>query len=240
VACALKLGDPVTYRGESLPTIWLQADLAGVTYPVRIDPTTTITGDASIDDACLSISVPDANIGLGASMLSPAALNSTSVVRLNSVSLIPDGTLTAFRYYAKSFAAAGGCTAYLVKDANTWVEGTKNGAIEIGSCCYNYAKYNSQGWAGSAGCKTSGTDYFADASPPTKSGFVNGLNEWALPVSWPQQWKSGAVVNNGFVLIQVSTGAWLFQNHTTPVGRFEIDYTPVGGMPLSVILGRRL
>src|SRR5574343_1489778 len=82
-------------------------------------------------------------------------------------SAIPSGLILGMRLnmYSQYFTdfVLENVYIYLIKDANTWVEGTSGGGIQAGSACWNYCKYNTQNWAGSVGCSTSGTDYFADA-----------------------------------------------------------------------------
>lgn len=65
--------------------------------------------------------------------------------------------------------------------------------------CWNYAKYNTQAWAGSIGCGTAGTDY--DANTFTHSIITgSGWQTVSLNPTWLTNWRDGIWVNNGFRL----------------------------------------
>ena len=56
--------------------------------------------------------------------------------------------------------AKSGINVYAIKPVNAgWVEGTAQWAVQTGSSCWNYTKYNTETWAGSVGCGTTGVDY---------------------------------------------------------------------------------
>lgn len=257
IRCWLRAGDGVTYRGQSLPSIWLElepADLVGATYPITVDPTTTISGASAIDDNWILYrqGYTDENTNYGGSAsaitwygvgVSGGTWFDYGLVRISSVSLIPSGTYNAFRFSVMAYASASTpvVNVYRITDANTWVEGTLNGGVQVGSSCWSYAKYNTQPWAGSAGCSTSGVDYDADASPPSITVTPGQRKSFNLPVSWLSAWKSGARVNNGFTVRAAGYYPRLYSSDSTSPNNayFEIDYTPSSGGPLGYYYRRR-
>ena len=244
VRCTLRAGSGVVYRGETLPTVWIDvnsADLVGATYPVIIDPTTTITGSSAIEDAWIPSNSSDRNYGSSGILIYYGIGVSNYLDRglmRFSAALIPSGTLNAFRLSVKSYSNANPApvNVYRVADANTWVEGTQNGATETGSCCWTHAKYDTQPWAGSVGCSTSGTDYDADASPPSITIVPGTRQNFNLRTAWLSEWKSGARINNGIILISTSYYPRLYSSDQASPNNayFEIDYTPAS-CPLPVI-----
>lgn len=171
-------------------------------------------------------------------------LDRRSLLRVGT-SAIPDGYITGFRYYIYRYPFSactqpGNVDFYVIKDANDWVEGTSwGGPPESGASCWNYVKYDTQGWAGSGGCGLSGTDYDADGSPPTHafSPFISGppeLKVIPLDPAWPTAWKSPTRLNNGIFLRERSgvAGASFMgasSEHATDPSYFEIDYEPPAG-----------
>ena len=98
--------------------------------------------------------------------------------------------------------------------------------------CWNWAKYNTQAWLGSAGCATSGTDY--EPTELSTGVSINGGNTGtyaflapALPVF--EGWKAGTYPNEGMVGIRTGSGRWYVgsSEHATSPQFFEIDYTEV-------------
>ena len=245
VRCTLRAGSGVVYRGENLPTVWIDvnsADLVGATYPVTIDPTTTITGSSAIEDNNLRTGGANNN-NWGASAYLNITYDNNGVMRF-SASLIPAGTLTAFRLSIYTTTGTGNgaqLNVYFIKDANTWVEGTKNGTVETGSSCWQYAKYNTQSWAGSLGCSKSGTDYDANASPPTMTLTVNARQpSLALPVAWVTAWRDATRVNNGIVIRGVaSLSPFFYSSDQAPPQNayFEIDYAASCPLPVIGMVG---
>jgi len=198
---------------------------------------------ASIEDAMIPSDIYanynyGGSTGLGLGCGSPASRIFRFVMRLDETE-IPDGVLTGFRVRMTRTSHANSqngntLEAYIIKSANDWVEGTTGGgAPESGACCWNYAKYTSQSWAGSAGCGTSGTDYDADASPPSfsYSSYTTGPD---VPISieldpaWPTAWRDGRD-NEGILFKandEVSSLTQIFFHSTegTTPPYFEIDY----------------
>lgn len=171
--------------------------------------TTTIT---AIEDAFI-VSSGDTNKNFGATgyffigRLFTSYIN-RAVMRVDATK-IPQGKITAVRLYIYKAADAnslydGYINCFKVKDANTWVVGTANGAVQAGSVCYAYAKYDTQAWAGGSntGCGVSGTDYFTDSNPPS-TAFTAAETGWKvvnLKPHWFSEWRDNVGVNNGFVI----------------------------------------
>lgn len=244
VSVTMTAGDPVTIRSRTYRTVWVelaQADQDERPLPITIDPTVTISGTAAIEEASLISSVPDGNFGANTNIW--AGRTGTDIrrwlVRLLSANL-PAGEAASFRlslYRTPSSGSTVGGTlnAYIVSAANTWIEGTAaNNLPEAGSSCWNYAKYNTQAWAGSAGCATSGTDYDADSAPPALAytAYTSGAEYLAtLPLipSWVESWLAGRA-NNGIFLREATEadGTYaIWRSSEAPAGSkpyFEIDY----------------
>ena len=237
VRVALVQAASVTVGGNTLPTFRVvpnAADLAAATYPVTIDPTTTVSGTTDITDANLRSGSPTNNYGGNVASLGIYSATSTrrNVVLKAATSAIPDSsnTIDAVRVIVKENLAAGAtCTAYLIQPANTWVEGNSNGSNESGACDWSYAKDASQAWAGSAGCMTSGTDY--DASGVSVVITSLGTITTTLTTSWGTTWQTSAN-NNGILIINPSAGASLLGIVCSEGGAgapyFEFDYTAGG------------
>ena len=254
VAC-VAAPDIVTAKG-TFPTFRLvpnATDLASAVYPVRIDPTATISGTTAIEDNLMrSLVAGNTQLlnyggfeGHGVGYEGASAVQ-REVVRVAAAS-IPAGTISAFRFLPYRYSqaietAAGTLLAYIIKDANTWVEGTASGAQQAGSSCWAYAKLTSQAWAGSAGCDTSGTDYDADASPPSLAfdAYSSGpdvLQTMVLEAAWATAWRDGARVANGFLLLnqtETTAGSYWSARSTEAASNqptFEIDYSVIASKP---------
>lgn len=212
----------------------------------RLSGTTTLTvsGAANIDDNYLhgGSAADDQNNGGSTILAMGGASGDTyrTVIRIATAS-IPAGSITGFRikFYHESSAAStgsGNIDFYIIKNANAWVEGTQNGAAEVGSSDYTHTTHATASWAGSAGCGLSGTDYDADASPPTLaySPYAAGVPVQVtvtLPAAWALAWKQGTRTNNGFLIKSRSEAGGQFflagssDDGTNPV-TFEFDYSP--------------
>jgi hypothetical protein len=201
---------------------------------IVIDPTVVISGTTDIEDASAYGPNPDINMGGRADVWvrGNSALddnNQSGLVRV-AASAIPAGTinLVTFSSYKTNTVASGSVEHHRIVDANDWVEGTQSFAIEVGSCCANYAKYNTQTWAGGLGsrCLVSGTDYDADASPPTQTNLTVGAQSIALPNVWFSDWRDSVRVANGFVMHAFSINNFNIQStEGTNPPTFTIDYT---------------
>lgn len=235
--------DIVTPRG-TLPTFRIvpnATDLASAVYPVTVDPTTTISGTTNVEDALLYSLGVYVNYNWGSYTVNFVGGDNgsgyfTTVMRI-ATSAIPAGTLTGFRLLTTAQVRNGNGMApvYIIKDANTWVEGTGNGSgSQTGACSWNYAKHSTQAWAGVAGCSMSGTDYDADASPPSISWGPNNpavpsLDTWTLKPQWATDWRDAVRTNNGIILKGLDLGYYNQFNSTEAASAqpyFEVDYTP--------------
>jgi len=208
--------------------IRMAVDVTGATYPVFVDPTATISGTANIDDASTRSSGANNNYG-GHSALYCRSSDYKGLLLAVSTGSIPAGTISAFRWhYNVANQNSTTVTAYRVLPANTWVEGSGTGAApETGACCHNYAKHDTQAWAGSAGCLTSGTDYDASgvAIPnPTTYAFESAT----LDSAWPTGWRDATFANTGMVLHNAGTSLLGVHssNHPGTPCYFEIDHAP--------------
>ncbi len=194
-------------------------------------PTVTISGTTDIEDNFIweAASVGNGNEGGRIQVFSNAAVGNRSwVIFRVRTAAIPSGIITGFRLLFGPTNSGRLYNAYRFTDANTWVEGTGVGGTgpEIGASCWNFAKYNTQAWAGSAGAMTSGVDYTADASPPNVTTTTSRMT-LVLPPAWASEWKSGSRVNNGFVLQTTGSGFHAFSatEDSSNQPTFEIDYT---------------
>lgn len=238
----------ITVGGRTYPTVRvvpLAADLETATYPVTVDPTTTISGTTDIQDALMNASGATLNYGgqssqygvqVGVQNLTGS--NRRTLLRL-AASAIPAGTLTALRscltrYSYSGCTVAGQINWYICTDASAWVEGSSTAALENGACCWGHAVYNTLAW-NTAGCGGSGTDYDADADPPTTAfaAYTTGdpvLFTTTLDVAWAQAWKAASRVNNGMVIMEPSASngkAFLAASSEYSANQpyFEVDYT---------------
>lgn len=218
-------------------------DLASAVLPLYIDPTTTISGTAAIEDTQLRADAAS-NLNFGGRVNMYCSLNLwIPLIRVTQASL-PDGSYTAARLKAYCEEHSGGGaktpTAYQVSSANTWVEGSKDYAVEVGACSWGHAKHDTQAWAGSAGCQTANVDYITTGST-TISVTGTGAFTATLPTAWFAAWKSGAVVANGFML---DDGVYYFAisstESATPARRpyFEIDYSTASPHAASMLARR--
>lgn len=217
-------------------------DLASVGYAenIVIDPTTTID-DSSIDDNYIKKDLGSNNYGAATGLgirYAGASIIWKTLIRFDE-SLIPAGTITdlTMNYTINFVGTAGSPSVYRVADANyNWVEGTANNTSQAGSSCWDYLAYDAStptSWAGSAGLETSGTDYIADASPPTIDGTSTGAKSTsfgATGASWCEYWRDNANTNGG-MLIDPNDGpnvyiAFRATEYATVDDRpsFDIDY----------------
>lgn len=181
-------------------------DLAGAVLPVVIDPDTVISGTTDIEDSFIP---QTGTANYGAAVYVACGSNGTHVSGLYrlATAALPAGAITGFTHYVHNWgypAETANVRYMAVTPANTWVEGTANGTEQIGSTGWNHCITTSQAWAGSAGCSTIGTDTHSEASYTTYDSsptvMTEGDRSLALTPSWVSNWKSGAWVNNGFLI----------------------------------------
>lgn len=210
-------------------------DLNNAILPAMYDPTATISGPTAIEDTYLngtSSGVKDNNYGGSGWIVIgyPPVGSFVPIVRIDKT-LIPPGSITDFRWVLNIGTLQANKTAaiYFVTDANTWVVGTSNGALEIGACDWNHTKHATETWAGGpAGCRTSGTDYDEDGSPPTFSLGSYGWVTAILKTAWATNWRNNTRANNGLVCMSDITtniyARWYPCSDATYPQYFTINY----------------
>jgi hypothetical protein len=219
-------------------------DLASAVLPLEIEPTTTISGTANIQDALINGNGPDNNYGGWDRCYLGGNDAYKTLVRVNKTQ-IPSGSLTGFRFFVYPTTVSVSpfnAVSYAVKDANNWVEGTASIAPQTGSCCWNRTAYNTTSWAGSAGCGTSGTDYDADSSPPSSDLYpASAFHAITLKPAWATAWRDDTRTNNGALLRHTSSATAVFQStensNSAQTPYVEIDYA-LGGA--ASMLARRI
>lgn len=163
-------------------------DMASAIGTVKLDPTTVISGTTALEDSFLSGRF-DTNENRGGT----SSFNITKDTNLNprcvvaritqsqAASVIPAETITGWSYWSSfgtNFTSGTGCDMRIgyIKDGNDWFEGTADGIQQVGSCCFNYAKYNTQLWNGGAlGCKVNGSDVDSTEEFVSVFGFSSTL-----------------------------------------------------------------
>ncbi len=213
-----------------------QEDLDGAIWPVMCDPTVEIGGTTDVEDNFIwgRSGIQNYNFGIRDPMFLGFFLGTgTALIRIANISSIPSGTITGFRLFLN--VTTGGTVttaAYFITDANDWVEGTTEDEIEVGASCYNYAKYDTQSWAGLVGCRQSGVDFDTDPNPP-EHDIVFGFNTFVLDPSWPPLWRDSIRAPNGVRFFRLSGDAFFNFRSTEALSNplyFEIDYDiPTGG-----------
>lgn len=230
--CTLEKGT-VTIKNkvyDTLEVVQNFADRAAATFPCRYDPTST-TPYTSIQDTRL---VQGSHNNYGAStqlsVVGQSGARQRALFRMASATL-PSGTINDARLYVYATADGGhDIVAYKVVTTKQWVVGTANGAVQAGSCDWYDIVDNTTQWA-TAGMG-SGTDYVADASPPTlATGFtLNTYQHWHLPAAWIVDWRNTPANNQGCVLFDNTNAAGVFTCRSCDyVGTnpyLEVDYTP--------------
>jgi len=246
VACTMVVGEKVAGRDTIVVTPNAD-DLTSVGYAenIVIDPTATISGTSAIEDSQLS-QVGNLNNNYGGSVLlsnkDTSGIESRPIFRITDGNF-PEGTITDFKWIMRAGLTVETFSGevYKFKPANNWVEGTTNGtAPEIGANCWTFLAYDASSptnWAGSAGAGTSGTDYFADVSPPILSGDTTAVGDpltTTLPTAWVTDWRDTPSNNQGFIVNPTggSTNGRMGSTENSNSAThptFEIDYTAGGG-----------
>ncbi len=243
----------VTVGQRTLPVGKIEAhadDWASAVFPVYVNnPTVTITGLTDIHDTTLANGAyADNNYGQFTSLdLSNFDYRAKSLIKIQT-SALPAGSVSSFSctLYAWLWSSSPKTVDfYCVEAANTWVQGTKLGSPEVGSCCWNKLTYNTDNWAGSAGLSTSTTDYKTPADGTvTRTG--TGSFTVSLLTSRVPAWEQGTTTNNGLLIDgptadSVSWSLTRSTDHGTAGQRpkFDITYTTGPAFPYSVLMGRR-
>jgi hypothetical protein len=234
IRCSFSPAGTVSYLGITCPTFRITpnaTDLATAVYPVEIDPTATLSGTSAIEDAMIHGVNTTLNYGGSTSFSVDAGTPTRSLLRLVTAA-IPAGLHSAFRLYMYHSTNGRTVRAYFVSDANaTWVEGTVATQAQTGSCCWAYKAYHATtptAWAGSAGLGTSGTDYDADASPPSCTTIAgNAYLVLNLRYAWSQAWKNATRANGGIRLVCAAGADGINSTENASNQPYaEIDYSP--------------
>lgn len=161
-------------------------------------------------DTVVSSGAPDANYGGWALMLTDANAIQKILIRFD-LSSIPAGsvcTAASIKLTPKDNDSAHDLSVYKITDANgDWVEGNKIIQTGSGMSCWNYKKYNTDAWAGSAGLATAGTDYI-NTVIASFSGATTANTQIEIPFNADgllilESWF-GDATNNGFLLTDTS------------------------------------
>lgn len=224
-------------------------DLAGAVYPVYLDPTIIISGTADIEDNYIATINTNTNRNFGGSGFMFVGRRTSTILYRDLIRFdetqIPAGTITALRLkiWQRSFFLslnAQTVKVYRVAAGNDWVEGTATGTAQTGSSCWKDKQYNISTWLGgvNSGCGVAGTDYDADASPPSQVAtmpYTSGPDiehSVTLPSVWATDWRDGVHDNEGILLLGAeTTDSTVVQFPSTEDGTsppvFEIDFTLV-------------
>jgi len=228
-------------------SVALTDSIASAVFPVFLDPTSTVSGTADIEDNMMISTVSNSNYG-GFSYMLTGRLTSEHyryVIRISDISAIPAGTLDAARMLCYHQAYANSTqqnvvNAYPIVDANAWVEGTNSGGpSQIGSSNWNYAVHSSLAWAGSGGCSTSGTDWdAASAGNFTLPAYTSGPDVQRTltfdSTTIFAQWRDSIRVSNGFFMwgqVDINNRiSRIMATEDANAPTFEIDYTEPSGL----------
>ncbi|MCD4825101.1 MAG: DNRLRE domain-containing protein [Phycisphaerae bacterium] len=154
-------------------------------------------------------------------------------------------TSATLSMYSRNAGGSGPYTTsiYEIAAANAdWGEGNSVG-YEIGSATWGYEKYNTDVWAGSNGCSTSGTDYVATAMA-TETGALNTWSDFVISAAGLdvlEDWADGTKTNGGFVVLQDTANRLIFHSSEYGTASFRpkltITYTPEPATMTLLLLG---
>ena len=211
--------------------------------------TTQYSGASNIADTAITSASPTFNFGAGVAMELGVYGGTTARGLVRMTGTIPAGNITGARFFmfmvndAGNMLNPGTLYAMAVKDANSWVVGTANGANQAGSCDWSYAKDAGQAWAGAAGCSTAGTDYDNDTS--WAMPFPNHAAGWyaiALNPQWFMDWRDSVRTNNGFLLKTNEAANAVVNFYSTDWSSnkpyIELDVGSLGGSRLRRLITR--
>lgn len=224
-------GNLITVNNKTLRTLVFTPDANAVENILQarkivwVDPTTIISGTTDIEDGHI-IGGGSANSNFGGNISFQITNAPRHTLFRISLTSIPAGSITGFRFlWTELTTNTFTLEAFFIADANDWVEGTATGATQTGSFSFNSAKHGTQLWAGSAGLGTAGTDYDADASPPTMTSTgASGIQTFPLDTAWPPLWRDSIRAANGIKLVNISASGsvgWSTEGTVPPT--FEID-----------------
>lgn len=226
-----------------------QEDFNNATFPIKLDPTTTISGTGAIEDCGYYAAAPptgDWNLGTATECQigTISGAPNGAWIRIAKTALPLASNVTSFTAYTYTSGRVETRNArwFLLTAANDGVlEGTTNYAPQNGSMCYTYKAYDTTTptpWAGSAGAQTSGVDYEADASPPSNNGpGVAASTEitYTLKPTWVTNVIDG--IRNELAMIIIGTtggrgSSFRSTEYATTAYQphFDIEYTEIAGL----------
>ena len=229
-------GEPVALavRVEGLDVVAVLGLTGRETWPITIDPTSTISGTANVQDSTIFSGSPTFNfgssIGAGDGGVTFDETARRTLLRFASAS-IPAGTITASRYYA--YKAAAWTTAgnydfrwYPIASAvGDWIEGTGTGtAAQTGSCSWNSRQHSSLAWTAAGvlvGTDTGALDHTATVAQAGAGYKLIGNPSAALVTTWRTTTYGVLVFVNAPPGIAVTSSTECGAN--TPY--LEVDYT---------------
>lgn len=232
--------DPINVNGMALRTVRLvpvAEDWAAATFPIYLDPSLVISGTTDLEDTALSSLAATSNYGANFYVRYTQVTAPTTawrgLIRVMT-SALPAGVYTAASWTYYNTAAAGGDV--LVKrvlPGNDWVEGTAVAGIQSGSTCWDYVKHNTQAWAGSSGCNTSGVDYDSALALTIPAATGSSTTAFAAAgVAAFQGWYNSTFANEGFVIGGGGASTTVATLHTQEYGvnpwTVEIFYDVAG------------
>lgn len=208
-------------------------DLASAVLPLYIDPTTTISGAAAIEDTCLlsDSGHGDKNWGSLTQVYMGNSGARRALYRIKGAS-IPVGVITSAVLQAYTNNPAGTVTVTTHRVASSdagYVTGTGMGAVQAGSCCWNWKSYNTVPWS-AAGC-----GYVTDGTQQSVS-LVTGVS-WRS-YAWHPSWLVSGADAQAISLCSGANGLGTYSvEWPTTKPYFEITYA-LGGA--AAMLARRI
>ena len=198
-----------------------------------------VSGYSGVDDANIISGSPNSNYGQYGAKINPSGtkgllrFNLASFAgrfaRINSVALTFDASIMT------GSVVNGTVLAYAILPANSgWGEGAVYGSSQTGSCCWNYAKYNTQAWAGSVGLSTPGVDYdsvllgsfnYNSANTYSMTFARNSAQLKALVNSWTNATNPGILLVEGNPLRDGYLYFYESDPGNTRGPKLTIDYT---------------
>ncbi len=217
-----------------VPREWLLS----ATYPIRIDPTFTDGYGGDIETAqstVLKIGAPDTTYGSDW-YLNTFVTDKHSLLRFNLSSIAAGSTCNSATLSLYSAASATAKT-YGIHSLAAAVSGWTEAAA-----CWNHYVGTTH-WPGSGGASSSGTDYEADATPPTitfpnnsadteaTASLTTGANLTATRIAG---WFGATNTNYGLIVGATGTDeeadrSWYQELGETLGPKLVVDYTEGGG-----------
>ena len=202
--------------GNQWYALFTLPSLTGMSRPV-VDPTFEVQPDAAAGkDTYIASASADTNYGTSQDLDMPAT-GQPCLVQFDLSSLAADVVVTATTLYlTMSWGSDATITGRRILPANVWVEA---------EATWNN-RATSTAWAGSAGCRTSGTDYDATASFAVAQPTGNGEKTFAFSsdgIADVTAWIDGSADNNGLA-VEMNKAGWNFVYRSS-------DYTTASARP---------